>query len=716
MSDRHPTVGSVGTAPRPAVPNPESASAPLPWEHLFPVLAPAVQNALLNRAAERGGLTPADIPAPSPPAGDHAIACLNADPTALPAFDPVDLTDTERSPAEYRAFATALGCPDLFALDVAAGRDQLHRAADLAVEAARRGERVFLITPTAADADEVLARLAEMCGLPVGRAVAPFENRDRLPAASSARTARAHGDAALADARVKANAAAVDAESRLAAIRNVTALLPSLKSAVEELTRIARPEPECCAGTRDESTCPAEKLAATIAQLDAEAAKLAAERATRDTELTTLRGQLAELTEHGAKSSGLFAKLKGLLHLDAAHKVGDLEAKVQAAEDTIRNLDTEAAHVVAQRTTVEDQRLLAEASCAQATMEEGRRQGEATEARERAEAEVRRIHEALASIGAEAFQPGDSAAVDRAAAQLAGFTEKAEAEALFARGWANDLHAHGPELTRRFLSLIRVTVGPYAAVGKDVLTRPVSDEPGPPFDRLIVTDADRMTEDEFLPVARLASRWILVGDGCEESPRVLGNPRGRPAMFRRLLHTARLESWTIEGASLVARLASAEGALSAEPVADRPEIEVRFGRGPAGDPIVAEVVFPPATPIAEAKAFLARELGEVRIVPWGAIRWTETNDRVSAQWPAAAPPAHDGEWIDLGNGIHEQIFGSGRDVVTAMVAFDTAAGWDRASATEWIAGHAPTPRAASIPRPVLATMTPHPRMTVGAIG
>src|SRR5205814_2630409 len=123
------------------------------------------------------------------------------------------------------------------------------------------------------------------------------------------------------------------------------------------------------------------------------------------------------------------------------------------------------------------------------------------------------------------------------------------------------------------------------------------------------------------------ARWVLIGDAA---PR--GRPAhrdGRPGLFRRLWHHLHRETWGVEVGRLVARLADADrGGLTREPLADRPEVELRFARDAAGEPVLAEVAFPPATPAAEAKAFLASELGEVRLGPCGPVRWDESEYRV----------------------------------------------------------------------------------------
>jgi hypothetical protein len=155
--------------------------------------------------------------------------------------------------------------------------------------------------------------------------------------------------------------------------------------------------------------------------------------------------------------------------------------------------------------------------------------------------------------------------------------------------------------------------------------------------------------------------------------------------------------------------------LRREPLADRPDVELRFLDGPVG-PVLAEVAFPPGLPAAEAKAFLARELGEVRLSPVGPAHWHETDDQVTVCWPAAEVLAGDCDWAELNPGVREKVAGTGPDCRTVAVAFDRSAGWDRAAAADWLARHrGPTPRTAALPRPVLVAEPPA-RLVAGAVG
>jgi hypothetical protein len=162
-------------------------------------------------------------PLPHPPLADALSADLP--PAPLPVPPALDL-----SPRERHALAAALG-PDLCLCDCPPGTDRLGFAATVAVEAVRRGERVAVVTASAADADAVLARLLD-ADLTVGRACGPGEVADPD-----------HGFAAhAAEVEVLRRRLAdhLDRKRADAATANATAAaLPRLHELADELARLA---------------------------------------------------------------------------------------------------------------------------------------------------------------------------------------------------------------------------------------------------------------------------------------------------------------------------------------------------------------------------------------------------------------------------------------------------------------------------------------------
>ncbi|QJW95633.1 hypothetical protein [Frigoriglobus tundricola] len=161
------------------------------------------------------------------------------------------------------------------------------------------------------------------------------------------------------------------------------------------------------------------------------------------------------------------------------------------------------------------------------------------------------------------------------------------------------------------------------------------------------------------------------------------------------------EAWATEGDRLVCRLGpltpDQRRGMTREPLADRPEIELRFATSD-GAPLLAEIAFPCATPVSVAKTFLFRELNEVLLRSCGEPVWVHAADAITARWPAADGP--DGVWIDLEPGVREKVAGPGPFAFTAAVSFDPAAGWDADTAAAWLAKHVPpsASRFAALPR------------------
>jgi hypothetical protein len=208
---------------------------------------------------------------------------------------------------------------------------------------------------------------------------------------------------------------------------------------------------------------------------------------------------------------------------------------------------------------------------------------------------------------------------------------------------------------------------------------------------------------------------VLVGDAVPRNePRPAFNGNTRPPRHGRSIEVsfvARLaklldrETWTVEGERLVCRLVhltpEQRRAVTREPLADRPEIELRFTASDA-EPLLAEIAFPGMTAITAAKSFLFHTLGEVLLRPCGEFVWKHAPEQITAAWPAA-DVGRDANWIDLEPGVREKITGAGLFAYTAAVSFDPSAGWDAEKAAAWLGKYLPPPaisRFAAVPRAI----------------
>jgi hypothetical protein len=178
-----------------------------------------------------------------------------------------------------------------------------------------------------------------------------------------------------------------------------------------------------------------------------------------------------------------------------------------------------------------------------------------------------------------------------------------------------------------------------------------------PADLLVVADAHAIAD---LPAAvGGASRAVLIGE-----------PGIGP--FDHLWTLLHAEAWRREKGRIVCRLRPVAGRLDAEPVADRPDVELRIHTPPSGEPEVAEVAFPGDTPIAVAVEWVFRELGEVAGVVAGSRRQAAGSTRIA----------------DLSEGIRAVFAPTGGGWSVPLIEFDCS---DQERAAEWMRRHVVRP-------------------------
>jgi hypothetical protein len=174
-----------------------------------------------------------------------------------------------------------------------------------------------------------------------------------------------------------------------------------------------------------------------------------------------------------------------------------------------------------------------------------------------------------------------------------------------------------------------------------------------PADLLVVTEAHALAD---LPAAVGGARRAVF----------IGEPAIGPCEHLwELLHA---DAWRRERGKIVCRLRPVSGRLDAEPVADRPDVELRIHTPPDGEPEVAEVAFPADTPIAAAVEWVFRELGEL-----------PGNPAVNAQRSAVG-----NDVAELGDGIRAVIASTAGGWDVPLIEF---AGWDPDRADEWLRRH-----------------------------
>lgn len=671
-------------------------------------------------------------PSPTPPPPDRGRAWLTrllAGDLAVPGVVPVCVPHAGRGPAEHDAVARALGCPDLFVI-AGDGPARERVVAELARAAGRTG-RVLVLSPDPAAADRLAAAIADH-GPAVVRALAADENPIRpTPAVtrstSADRTERVRRDAAAGVAAAEARFARLAAVAQhLEQSHQVTAQLADVEARQVELrSRLAAVETEVRAEADGTATPSAFTAAIDRLRTEQETAtapvseKLAAAHAARAETAGALAAVQREIAEHAGEAGrkpGLLARLFGGKGKAQVAEPGELEHRRDELERGLKEHTDRAAELQAELDaattwfTAECVRLIADETAARRTEVESRLAP--------LDAEADRLRKAIDETRAAVAAAG----LDAAAAGLAAHRAAAEEQLAAARAQHDDVTRGGPAAAAaRLLAEIPVVVGTPGSLDADPVfdTRPAD---APPFALVVLDRAEELTESDFVHLARLGDRWVLAGELPDE-PRPVANGRGprhgRPpeSFLARLVRRLDREPLAAEADRLVCRLVhptpEQRRAMTREPLADRPEVELRFVPGEAGEPVLAEIAFPAGTTAADAKAFVARELGEVLLRPCGEPERRDEPDRLAVCWPcpAAAGPS---AWIDLEPGVREQVAGSGPHAFTAAVAFDPSAGWDAGRAGAWLAERLPTAspgRVAVLPK----SNVPHPARPVAVV-
>ncbi|MCZ2341947.1 MAG: hypothetical protein LC104_09155 [Bacteroidales bacterium] len=640
--------------------------------------------------------------APAQPFGTEWLAHAGSE---LPPTEWPTLSAKPRSPADAHAIAAALGCPDLFLI----GGGGVPFLTDLTREAARLGRRVLVLTPRSDLTDLLLESLIPGSPYTIGRALADGETLEQLPPVAAARTDAALRQAMAAAAQQECQSAIAQATTQRHSLQELRLLLEQLTQAsashnpdlpdADTLTRNRDLIPE---QVRAESVEPGESdFARTIQQarteLTQELQRL--DTAIQDTSasLDEQSKELARLREEVASphtGSGLMGRLKGLFHKPDPDTIARQEQAVQEIENTVQTLTDQLARLTAERVTLETQQQTAIELFVVAEITRRQEDIDATllamrTAAAKHQANIAAVTRLLTSLD---FTPTYSDDPAEQTALRACVDARHEALTRELAQHQSRLQAISPDCMT--IAPPSIVIGSVRSLSDPFLDADTEDSATPPFDLLIVTDAERWSDTEFAEASRLARRWIMVGDPAGSAQR--GNRPLRPGLFARLWQRLYRRTWSREGQRRVARLAEVtfHDTVHTEPLADRPEIELRFTESTTGDLTLAAVLFPASISIAEAKTFLAQELDEIRLTTLGPLHWEEDAEQIRVLWPTVSEVPGSTKSAPLAHGVMEQIIETDADVLTASIAFDRAAGWNRDSASEWVEQHTRLARSA----------------------
>jgi hypothetical protein len=605
----------------------------------------------------------------------------------------VDLTAIE---AEAASRATA--CPDLFLIHSPDHTVRERLIAAIAHLSVSESGRSLVMSPNPIAADRIAERVAKFRESGVVRALADDEN----PARPSPIVARLTSGA-IENCRcewLKREAAAVVAvtDARLTALEKLTDLVAKRAQLGSKATHLTTKRDNVEAAARSEVDTPfATKLLSLKATHDETATRLATEldtltrdRTGKEAALVAVRQQHAEATAEAAKKPGLLSRLFG--PAKTGPTPSELEKQIAALEADIAALVASAESVRAKitdattRAAVEpEQAIQDEVSARRAAIDSEIANLAAEQEQLCAEIEPLQTSLALATL--------DGLADARYTATLA-LVEAKECAAVATQ--------NASAAARRSLAEIPVVVGTPGSLHADaVFERHPANDGTPAFTLLVLDQAEQLGEQEFVQLAKLATRWVLIGDALPaEDPKPHHNGssgrhghgrNGRPvepSFAARLARHLDRETWVTEGSRLVCRLVHASPeqrrGMTREPLLDRPEIELRFLMDSNDEPVLAEVAFPGSAGIANAKSFLFHQLGEVLLRPLGTLTWHHTTEAITAGWPEVERGSGEVAWVDLELGVREKVVGVGATAFTAAVCFDPAAGWDVDRAAEWV--------------------------------
>jgi hypothetical protein len=656
--------------------------------------------------------------------------------------DPMTIPDSTLDAAQREAVAKALTTPDICLIRGLPGTGKSRVVATLVAQAVARGERVLLLAQSTAAIDQVLALIPARDDLLALRCLGPDERPEHLPPTSRgwtlAERLRHVSTAALHAARQSLS----EREQRWQRLRKDEGAWHSLQEIADRLVQIeaqvaaltAR-RPQVVADVAGEAAAVTDETAAGSNPFQADLAQTRRRhqesQASLEQSLAELRQQLEDQRQQQTSLESQIETIRPLAEARQGKRwwtrtwwraffrkellanLAALDEQRQQLLDSLAELDQEIQRLTTERdqaaAMLRDQlQQLQQAEIARRQAELDNQiagfDQEAALLRAKWQAAARMLDPTVpapAQASPEAVQQSRTAWRQR--------LQQAEQEREFTRRWIACLEETPPwaGLLPGSANLVATTIanlatdphfGPGTAAGRS-------------FDLLVLQEAEGITEADFRAIAGRARRWVLVGEptfdvavNVQQRAYALRKPRPtklRSGFFDKIWQQLHWEprglpyAWIREGERLCCRLrpvpADQRQWLEVENLADSPEIELRIFAPPGSQPVLAEVVFPATFSVAEAKAYLYRELEELTVQTSSrSVRWVEEPHRLL--FCLAEEPIPNAQTVDLGSGVQEHValIGSGPHGAgectwqTCCLEFDRQAGWERTRAEEWV--------------------------------
>lgn len=707
---------------------PASARSSL-WHKLIGNASLTQQRELLELARRQGVLYTHQVPANGngvPPERGRLLLASFETPNGLESVRPSPLQPFDGALDEFQrdAVARALATPDVCLIQGWPGTGKSRCVTELVLQSARLGQRILLTAHHAAALDGVVEPVASHESVFAVRCLEPGEKLDALPALIQALTAERRLRDLREDDPAKLQQEAEGHQAAAQRVREQHAVLARCHAIVEQDEEAARLRTEL-AKQREAVGSDVEQWLHSLESVSSSAGPLAPALEARrqpqariEPALADVRGQQAERRKALERLETERQPLQALA--DAARsgrwwtagwwqaRLADL-SKLDAFNNDRQRIESELADLAAKEERwrnelqeVEVAYRSARQACGEAEIR--RRQCEwDTRLAVLASQDLQRTEE-WQSLMTKLERP---VAREAEALRLAGEAcqcelNRQEERASLAKEWLDCLAQHGQSLAGWLAASANLVAMPLTVIGSDPHFGETA-RPGLAFDLAIVEEAQRLTEADFVKLARRARRLVLVADteldpcpsAAASAPKKQERSQPTPTLFQRLwqrLHSdpRRLPyAWLPEDGRLCCQLRPCPPEqrtyLESERLDDHPDIELRILTPPRTPPALAEVVFPATMSIGQAKEYIYRELQELPVHASGhSFRWQDEADRLMLRLsdsPVSAPVA-----VALEPGVREMVGGPG-PASTCCIEFEKQAGWDRPRAEEWVRQH-----------------------------